>query len=275
MAPDAEACLRAALWLSLPRQRLNLEGEQNQMNNLVFNTVSSQLRTLITNPTLTVSGDLEITNTTLTVEGSVEITNTALTVEGSVEITNTVLNVEGEVTLTGTASVEVTNTALTVEGSVEITNTVLNVEGEVTLTGTASVEVTNTALTVEGSVEITNTVLNVEGGVSITGHEIAETNTTVDAATGTGVVFGNTDISQITTGSFFVYNTGASAFTISLQVSPTTDDGLYAFDVDNDELPVPVDGKLVIAISKYGRYARLLYDAGAGADFSAYYIGQM
>ena len=64
------------------------------MNNLVFNTVSSQLRMLVTNATLTVLGDVEITNTTLTVAGDVEITNTTLTVNG-------------EVSITGTASVEV------------------------------------------------------------------------------------------------------------------------------------------------------------------------
>lgn len=197
------------------------------MNNLVFNTVSSQLRTLITNATLTVGGEVEITNTTLAVTGEVEITNTELTVAGEVEITNTSLTVNGEVSLTGTASVEITNTAVTVAG-----------------------------------------------GVSITGHEIAQTNTSLDNVTGTGVVFDDTDISEITTGSFFVYNAG-DPFTISLQISPTDDDNLYAFDVDNDDLPVEADAKLIIAISKYGRYARLLYDAGAGATFSAYYIGQM
>jgi hypothetical protein len=245
------------------------------MNNLVFNTVSSQLRTLITNPTLTVGGEVEITNTLLNIAGEVEITNTTLTVSG-------------EVTLTGTASVEITNTSLTVAGQVEITNTTLTVSGEVTLTGTASVEITNTSLTVEGQVEITNTTLTIEGqveitntsltvagGVGITGHEIAETNTALSNVTGTGVVFDDTDISEITTGSFFVYNTGANPFTVSLQVSPTSADSFYAFDTDNDDLPVPAGEKLIIAISKYGRYARLLYNAGGGATFSAYYIGQM
>ena len=263
------------------------------MNNLVFNTVSSQLRTLITNPTLTVAGDMqitnatltvagdvqitnptltvaggvEITNTTLTVVGDVEITNPTLTVAGDVEITNTALTVQGEVALTGTASVEITNTSLTVAGDVQITNPTLTVAGDV--------EITNTTLTVTGDVEITKTTLTVTGGVNIAGHEIAETNTTLNNVTGTGLVFDGTDISEITTGSYFVYNTGTNPFTISLQVSPAADDNLYAFDVDNDDIPVPVDARLIIAISKYGRYARLLYDAGAGATFSAYYVGQM
>ena len=216
------------------------------MNNLVFNTVSSQLRTLITNPTLTVAGDMQITNATLTVAGDVQITNPTLTVAGGVEITNTTLTVVGDV--------EITNPTLTVAGDVEITNT---------------------TLTVTGDVEITNTTLTVTGGVNIAGHEIAETNTTLNNVTGTGLVFDGTDISEITTGSYFVYNTGTNPFTISLQVSPAADDNLYAFDVDNDDIPVPVDARLIIAISKYGRYARLLYDAGAGATFSAYYVGQM
>ena len=210
---------------------------------------------------------MEITNATLTVSGDVEITNTTLTVNGEVEITNTTLTVNGEVTLTGTNSVAITNASLTVNGDVEITNATLTVNGEV--------EITNTTLTVSGEVEITNTSLTVNGSITIAGHAIAETNATLNSVTGTGLVFNNTDISEITTGSFFVYNNGANAFTISLQVSPTTDDGLYAFDVDNDELPVTVGAKLIIAISKYGRYARLLYEASAAATFAAYYTGQM
>ena len=229
------------------------------MNNLVFNTVSSQLHTLVDNAAITVNGLMEITNTLLTVTGDVAITNTTLTVTGDVGITNTTLTVTGDV--------EITNTTLTVTGDVEITNTTLTVTGDV--------EITNTTLTITGDVEITNTVLTVSGGITISGHAIAETNTTLTGVTGTGVVFDGTDISEITTGSFFVYNNGANPFTISLQVSPTTDDDLYAFDVDNDELPVDVGAKLIIAISKYGRYARLLYEAGSPATFTAYYNGQM
>ncbi|HWQ74834.1 MAG TPA: DUF6385 domain-containing protein, partial [Syntrophomonas sp.] len=200
-------------------------------------------------PSLTVSGEVTLAGTP-----SVEIVNTTLTVAGDVEITNT---------------------SLTVAGEMEITNPSLTVSGEVTLAGTPSVEIVNTTLTVAGDVEITNTSLTISGDIAIAGHEIAETNTTLNDVTGTGTVFDDTDISQTTTGSFFVYNTGSNSFTISLQVSPTTDDDLYALDVDNDDLPVPVNAKLILAISKYGRYARLLYDAGAGASFSAYYIGQM
>ncbi len=240
------------------------------MNNLVFNNISSPLYTNITNTTLTISG--EITNTTLTVTGDVEITNTTLTVTGDVEITNTTLTVTGDVeitntTLTVTGDVEITNTTLTVTGDVEITNTTLTVTGDV--------EITNTTLTVTGDVEITNTTLTVTGDISVAGHTFTELNTTVNNTTGTGVVFDNTDISEITTGSYFIYNEGANAFTVSVQVSPTTDDNRYAFDLDNDDIAVPVDAALVIPISKFGQYSRLYFEATSAATFVAYYNGQM
>jgi len=199
------------------------------MNNLVFNTVSSQLHTLVDNVSLTVAGGIEVTNTSLTVAGSVEVTNTSLTVAGSVEVTNTSL----------------------------------------------TVAVGNTSLTVAGSVEVTNTSLTVAGDMTVAGHTVTGSNTTLNGVTGTGIVFADTDISQVTTGSFFVYNNGTSPFTISLQVSPAPTDALYAYDVDNDNLPVDAGDKLIIAISKYGMYARLEYDAASAATFDAYYVGQM
>jgi len=98
-------------------------------------------------------------------------------------------------------------------------------------------------------------------------------NAPVTSASGTGIVFADTDISQITTGSFFVYNSGASAFIISLQVSPAASDALYVTDTDNEELPAAVGVNMMITISKFSHYARHYYDAGA--DFGACYIGQM
>jgi hypothetical protein len=173
------------------------------MNNLVFNTASSELRTLIT-------------NTTVTVEGSVTISNASL-----------------------------------------------------------DVVITNDTVTVEGSVTISNASIAVTGGVSITGHTVETLSDSADNTTGTGVLFADTDISDITTGSFFFYNTGTSSVTVSLELSPTTTETFYIPDPDNDDYVVAQDGNLIIAIGKFANYARLLFDAGAGATFEAYYIGQM
>ena len=257
------------------------------MNNLVFNTVASRLLTTITNDTLTVSGSVdiaggtvEIANTVVTVTGtvavgsaSVEITNDAVTVTGtvaidsaSVEITNTVLTVTGAVT--------VLNDTLTVDGTVEITNASVTVTGTVGIDGTASVEITNDAVTVDGTVEITNATVTVSGAVTISGHTITSLNTTV-VDSQTGVIFDNTDISEITMGTFFIYNGGAQTFSVTVQLSPTADDANYVDDPDNKDIEVGSNAKLLIVLSKYGHYARLQYNATADASFTAYFNGQM
>jgi hypothetical protein len=193
------------------------------MNNLVFNTVASQLYTTVTNATLTVTGD---------------------------------------VTLSGTASVTITNSTVTVGGTILVTNPTLTVAGDVTLSGTASVTITNSTLTVGG-------------GVNITGHTITSLNTTLSGVTGTSVIFDDTDISQITTGSIFVYNGGATPFTVSVQVSPTTTDDDYIDDPDNTGVAIGPNAKQLLTLSKYGNYTRLQYSALSAATFTAYYNGQM
>jgi hypothetical protein len=227
------------------------------MNNLVFNTLASQLYTTITNATLTVSGDVTIAGT-----ASVTITNSSITVGGAVLVTNPTMTVAGDVTIAGTASVTITNATVTVGGSILVTNPTMTVAGDVTIAGTASVTITNATVTVGG-------------GVNITGHTITSLNTTLSGVTGTNVIFGDTDISQITTGSIFVYNGGATPFTVSVQISPTTTDGDYIDDPDNTEIAIGPNAKYLIALSKYGNYTRLQYSAASAATFSAYYNGQM
>lgn len=215
------------------------------MNNLVFNNEGSQLHA--------------------------QVTNTLLTIGGEVEITNASIAVTGDVGITGTPAVTIANTLLTVGGEVEITNASIAVTGDVGITGTPAVTIANTLLTIAGEVEITNALVD----VSITGHSFTETNTALTGVTGTGVAFDDTDISEITTGSFFVYNAGATAFTVSLQVSPTTGDGFYINDPDNDDVAVGANGSALLPISKFGHYARVLYDAASAVTFAAYYNGQM
>ena len=219
----------------------------------MFNTVASRLLTTITNDTLTVSGSVDIAG------GTVEIANTVVTVTGTVAV--------------GSASVEITNDAVTVTGtvaidsaSVEVTNTVLTVTGAVT--------VLNDTLTVDGTVEITNATVTVSGAVTISGHTITSLNTTV-VDSQTGVIFDNTDISEITMGTFFIYNGGAQTFSVTVQLSPTADDANYVDDPDNKDIEVGSNAKLLIVLSKYGHYARLQYNATADASFTAYFNGQM
>jgi hypothetical protein len=90
-----------------------------------------------------------------------------------------------------------------------------------------------------------------------------------------GVIFDNTDISEITTGSIFLYNGGAQTFSVTVQVSPTTSDGDYVDDPDNSDIEVGPNAKMLIVLSKYGHYSRLAYTATSAATFTAYYNGQM
>ncbi len=296
------------------------------MNNLVFNTVASELKTTIfaqapgdltkalkmdasdnllvsvASGTVVVSeitAPVEISNDSLTVAGSVTVAGTVTVSEitAPVEISNDSLTVAGSVTVAGTvtvseitAPVEISNDSLTVAGSVtvagtvtvseitapvEISNDSLTVAGSVTVAGTvtvseitAPVEISNDSLTVAGSVTVAGTVTI--GASSFTADMVTST-----VVTGTGIVFPDTDISTLKVGSIFLYNEGAIPVTLSLQISPTTDESNYINDPFYTNQVIGANGSLYMSVSNFAHYIRLQYNlGGATATFSAYFNGQ-
>jgi hypothetical protein len=232
------------------------------MNNLVFNNVASELLMTVGNASLTVSGSVTVSN-------SITIANASLTVAGTVtvsEITNPVTIGNASLTVAGTVTVsEITN-------PVTIGNASLTVAGTVTVSQiTNPVTIGNASLTVAGSVTINNATIT----TLISGSVFTSDSVTSTVVTGTGVVFSDTDISQLKTASLFVYNEGANTLTVSLQISPTTTGADYIDDPSYSNVAIAGNANKYIAIAKYAHYARLQYILGATtATFSSYYNAQ-
>jgi cytoskeletal protein CcmA (bactofilin family) len=237
------------------------------MNNLVFNTVASELLTLstISNASLTIAGSV-------TISSSITIANDSLTVAGTVTVSqitdpvtigNASLTVAGNVTISN--SITIANDSLTVAGTV----TVSQITDPVTI-GNASLTV-NGSVTVEGTVTINNaTITTLISGSAFTSDSVTST-----VVTGTGVVFPNTDISAQKVASLLVYNEGADTLTVSLQISPTTTDVDYIDDPDYTNYAIPGSTNKILSISRFAHYTRLQYIlGGATATFSAYYNAQ-
>ncbi|WP_427916598.1 DUF6385 domain-containing protein [Syntrophobotulus glycolicus] len=93
--------------------------------------------------------------------------------------------------------------------------------------------------------------------------------------TGTGVLFNNTDISQVKTASLLLYNQGAVPLTLSLQISPTTTDGDYIDDPSYTNVVLEANEKKYMAISSFAHYVRLQYlMGGSTGTITAYYNAQ-
>jgi acyl-[acyl carrier protein]--UDP-N-acetylglucosamine O-acyltransferase len=240
------------------------------MNNLIFNTTASDLKTTMygyNGTTLTLeqlqldAGGNMLVGGTVTVGNDVTIAGT-VTVGNDVTIAGTV-TVGNDVTVAGTVTignnVTIANTSLTVAGTVTVGN-------DVTIAGTVTV---GNDVTIAGTVTVGNTSLT----VLISGQTFTSATENV-TATGTGIAFADTDISTLTTASMFIDNPNANPFTISLQLSP--DGGTTYFDDPSyTDVVVAATSQEIIAIGKFAQFAQILYDTGASpATFTAYFNGQ-
>ena len=234
------------------------------MNNLVFNTVASELKSLIyaqgpgnaVNPLLLdASGNLSVS----VASGTVTISNASLTVNGTVTVSqitapvtigNASLTVNGTVTVSQiTAPVTIGNASLTVNGTVTVSQI------------TAPVTIGNASLTVNGTITI--------GASTFTSDLVTST-----VVTGTGIIFPNKDISTLKVASIFIYNENTNPVTISLQISPVSG-SRYIDDPSFTNQVVPANGNLYMAVSSFAHYIRLQYNLGAQtATFSAYFNAQ-
>ncbi len=257
------------------------------MNNLIFNTVASELKTLIyaQGPGDTINAlKIDASDNLLVsiADGSVTISNASLTVAGTVtvsEITapvtigNASLTVAGTVTVSEiTAPVTIGNASLTVAGTV----TVSEITAPVTI-GNASLTVAGTVTVSEITAPVTigNASLTVAGTVTIGASTFTSDLVTSTAVTGTGVIFPNKDISTYKVASIFIYNEVAVPVTISLQISPTTTDGQYINDPSYADKVIPANGNLYMPVSNFAHYVRLQYNlGGATATISAYFNAQ-
>ena len=127
---------------------------------------------------------------------------------------------------------------------------------------TAPVTIGNASLTVAGTITV--------GASSFTSDTVTST-----VVTGTGVIFPDTDISGLKVGSIFIYNEGATPITLSLQISPTTDESNYIDDPFYTNVVIGANVSKYISVSNFAHYIRLQYNLSAATvTFSAYFNGQ-
>jgi len=272
------------------------------VNNLVFNTVASLLKTTM----YAQNADSEIAilkmdasdnllvaiNAPVTVNGSVTVAGTVtvseisspVAVTGTVEVSEITspVTVSGSVTVAGTVTVSEISSPVAVTGTVEVSEITspVTVSGSVTVAGTVTVSEISSPVTVSGTVTVSEisapvTIGNASLTVMVAGSDFTSLTVANQAITSTGVLFDNTDISTLKVASIFLYNEGATPITLSLQISPVDSDSFYVDDPSYTGQVVPGNGTLYIAVSNFAHYARLQYNMGAGSGtISAYFNAQ-
>ena len=223
------------------------------VNNLVFNTTASQLKTAIyaeapdtslqpikidasQNLLASVSGTVTVSEIT----SAVTIGNTSLTIDGTVtvaEVTNPITIGNTSLTIDGTVTVaEVTNpitignTSLTIDGTVtvaEVTNpitignTSLTIDGTVTVSEiTNPVTIGNTSLTIDGTV----TVSEITNPVTIGNTSLTVAGTVTVAEVTAPVTIGNASLTVA--GTVTTFSGGSSATSIPLSATSITGTGV-------------------------------------------------
>ena len=236
------------------------------MNNLVFNSVASQLKTTIysidqnsavqpikidTNGTVYVTTDpgapLDVTIGTLP----------AVTISGtpSVNINNDLtIGTLPAVTISGTPSVNINN------------NLTIGTLPAVTISGTPSVKIEGIA-----SVAILNTVTNTVP--IVTAPSFTLYSATLTAFTTTTTVFANTDTSKMRNATIFLYNTGANSLTAVLQYSPAS--GLtYINDTKYGVFTIAASGNTYLELPTYAQLTQVSCTSASGTNLVAYFNGQ-
>ena len=260
------------------------------MNNLIFNNIASELKTsmyaqasdsslqvlqidndgslktAISNSSLTVavSNSITIANDSLTVA-----VNNPITVANSITIANDSLTVAVSNPITVANSITIANDSLTVA----VSNPITIANDSLTVAVSNPITIANDSLTVAVSNPIT--IANSSISVNIIGNTFTSSSVLNTATSGTGTILNNTDISTLRTASFLVYNLGTNTLTVSLQVSPTTNEADYITDPSYSNFAVLGGGKQIITVSRFARYTRLIYTlGGTTATFSVYFNAQ-
>lgn len=210
-------------------------------NNIVFNPVAEQLKTLIYGMQGTTATPLLLDSTSgkllSTVDGSVTVAGT-VTAQGTLTVTASALDIRP---LTGaTDSVVVSSGSVTVAGTVTVTASALDIRP---LTASTDSFTLGSRTYVEDSTSIAN-------------------------VTGTGVVLME-DTGDKSMYSYYITNTGTNPITVLLQISPTTTSTYF---VDDGASYVVAGGAItVIAAAKFMQYTRLYYDTGGAAATAEFY----
>ncbi|MDI6603878.1 MAG: DUF6385 domain-containing protein [Thermoanaerobacteraceae bacterium] len=221
-------------------------------NNIVFNPVAEQLKTLIHGMKGTTATPFLLDSTT----GKL-----LSTVDGSVTVAGTV---------TAQGTVTVTASALDVRPLSGVTDSIIVSSGSVTVAGT---------VTAQGTVTVTASALDIRplsgstDSFTLGSRIFVEDSTSIANVTGTGVVL-TENTGNKSMYSYYITNTGTNTVTVKLQISPTTT-ATYFVD-DGASYAIAGGAITVIATTKFMQYTRLYYDTGATAvTAQLYYNAQV
>lgn len=210
-------------------------------NNIVFNPVAEQLKTLVHGMQGTTPTPLLLDSTTgkllSTVDGSVTVAGT-VTAQGTLTVTASNFDIRP---LSGaTDSVTISSGTVTVAGTVTVTASSLDIRPL-----TASTD-----------------------SFTLGSRTFLEDSTSITGVTGTGVVLmENTGNKSMY--SYYITNTGTNTISIKLQISPTTTDTYFVDDINSVSL---AGGSItVLTAVKFMQYTRLYYDTGGAAATAEFY----
>ncbi|MGJ7045009.1 DUF6385 domain-containing protein [Thermoanaerobacterium thermosulfurigenes] len=210
-------------------------------NNIVFNPVAEQLKTLVHGMQGTIPTPLLLDSTTgkllSTVDGSVTVAGT-VTAQGTLTVTASNFDIRP---LSGTTdSVTISSGTVTVAGTVTVTASSLDIRPL-----TASTD-----------------------SFTLGSRTFLEDSTNIAGVTGTGVVLmENTGNKSMY--SYYITNTGTNTISIKLQISPTTTDTYFVDDINSISL---AGGSItVLTAVKFMQYTRLYYDTGGAAATAEFY----
>jgi len=233
------------------------------MNNFVFNRTPDELKTSVYAQSagglkplqLDSSDNLEVVVSQIL--APVTISNASFTVSGPI----TVSSITNPVAVSSIADpVTIGNAAVTVNGTVAVSS----ITNPVAVSSIADpVTIGNATVTVNGNVAAT---ISYHRGITST-----QTNTTV---TGNQIIFADTSMVDCSNATFFIYNTGTTTLTLSLQMSPAVAAD-YINDPNYTNVAIPAGTNKIMPVVYYGNYSRIRFNMGTTeGTVTAYFVGQ-
>lgn len=167
--------------------------------------------------------------------------------------------------------------AIQIDSAGNIKTTITNASLTVAVSNPVTIANSRLSVAVVNPITVANAITIANSSLTVTVGSNAFTSSSVlnVTAIGTNSIMNNTDISNLKTASFLVYNNGLNTLTVSLQLSPTQNDIDYITDPNNQNLTIAPGTGQIIVVDLFAHYARLQYNQGrSSTTISVYFNGQ-
>jgi hypothetical protein len=246
-------------------------------NNLVFNEVAEQLKTLVYGSNAGIAVAIKV-------DGSGNVA-----IRGLAASTDTV-SIGGVVTVTASAFdiryLSASTDTVSIGGTVTVTASALDIRSLAADTDTVTVTASNfdirslnadtDTVSIGGTVTVTASALDIRSlsgvtdSIMIAGNIFTESSASITSGSGSHVTM-TTDNSQQNLYSFYIRNTGEASITAKLQLSPVSNDNYFVDDLSGHTV-IAANEKAVLVAQRYLKFSRVWYDTGTyTASFEIYY----